>query len=1012
MNIKRILFTIIFAFNCFAAARAQQADKVSGTVSSVEGEPLTGVFVYVKGTKTGVSTDLDGNYTIAAPAKGKSYILVFQYLGMETKEVPVDSAQVLDVVLQGDNALEESLIIGAYGVKQKRADMVGSAFQVNSDKLKDKPKTRIDDLLNGLVPGLLVENNADYAGSTRARFNVRVRGDASLSASNEPLWIIDGVPTYTGGRTNAMPGVSSTVSPLSFMDPNDIESITVLKDADQTTIYGANGANGVILVTTKRGAASNQPLKVSVTLNSGVAAPDKSTMFKMMNASQYLEVAREAWVNGDNKLSDFPYQDNDYNTYSTTSTDWFDEYIGMGSTLYASLALSTGSRRSRTYVSGSCYAYDNTVKTDKSRRFYLRMNQDYDFSEKVKLGISMTSTYNVNNLFPLGKNYLSTLPIFSPYLNDGYTYRLYNKVWDDTNKTFKMVKFLDNEIPEREEDDNDQISLKTIGNFKLDWNIIGGLKFSSVYGIEYQHTHGDIYHSRLTLGGLDSDGNPMGNSHREDASYITWTNTNSLDFARTFGKYKAGFFAGLEFHHSGHKSTYATGKGFMNDHIKEVSYADSGTRQGGSLSSASRTMSYFVRGTCSFDSRYYLSANYRRDGNSAFGKYVRWGSFWSLGASWNVHKEHFYDMDWLKVLKLKTTYGTSGNSRIDTSVAAGTYSYSDSNSYIGSAGAVLSDVPNPGLSWETTLMRNFGLDAQIGDFLDFGFEYYNNLTKDLLSRIYVSRTISDDRIYANVGKIRNSGFEINFTSHNIDHEKFQWNTTLNFSHNQNRIVELYEGISTGFITSVWMEGHDSNSWYLVKWAGVDPVDGMPMWYDLDGNVTKTFTYDNRVADKSSTPVGYGGVNNDFTLGNWSLSFQINYMLGGYQLANYAQNFMTDAYDITGGNQAVEVYHYRWTTPGQAARYPVASQKTTRSSMSSTRYLYNKTHFNLSNLVLSYRLPRTLTKKLNFESATASLICDNLYLFTPGQSRKFNSYKTVMNGYPVTRTVTLGLNVSF
>ena len=994
-----------------AQTQSRQDRVVKGTVTSNDGEPLVGAFVYVKNSKQGVNTDVDGHYEIAAPAEGQSYTLVFQFLGMTTKEFTVSGPKTLNVKLSDDSSLEEAVIVGAYGVKQKKEDMIGSAFQVNADALKDKPKARIDNILNGLVPGLLVENNSDAASSTRGRLNVRVRGNASLSASNEPLWIIDGVPTYTGNRNNLMPGMSTAVSPLSLLDPNDIESITVLKDADQTTIYGANGANGVILVTTKRGVAGNMPLKVSATVNYGIASPDKSTMVKVMNASQYLEVAKEAWVNGGNLMSDFPYQDNDYNSYSTTSTDWFKEYMGLGSTLYASLSLSTGTKKAKTYVSGSYYRNENTVKTDRSQRFYLRMNQDYDLTDRLKMGVSLMATYNNDNLFYLTDEYLDNLPIFSPYLEDGKTYRLYNKIWSDTGKEFIMKKFLGNKLPNREYNDNIQNSLKTIGNFKLDWTIIDGLKFSSVFGVEYQHHHGSIYYSRQTLSGM-LDGKPVGESRREDATYFNWTNTNKLDYSKKFGLHSVGVYAGLELHHSGYNTAYASGRGFMNDHIKEVNYAEKDTRTGGSATSVSRTMSYFVRGTYSYDSRYYLSANYRRDGNSSFGKYKRWAQFWSVGASWNIHKEAFYDVDWLKVLKLKATYGTSGNSRIDTSVAAGAYSYDDSYSYIGVTGATLSTVPNPGLSWETTRMINLGLDAQIGRVLDIEVEYYNNVTKDLLSKIYVSRTISDDRIYANVGRIRNSGFEINLTSHNIVRKDFEWNTTLNFSHNSNKILKLYNGIQTGFNDKVWKEGYDSNTWYLVRWAGVDPADGMPMWYDKDGNLTKTYSTDNRVADKSTTPFGFGGLINNLTYGNWSLSFQINYVIGGYSLPTYASLFIKDGYDITSGNQAVEVYHYRWTTPGEASKYPIASQKTTSSARYSTRFLYSKTNFNLSNLTLSYRLPKSVTSKLKVEGATASLICDNLYLFVPGQSRKYNSYKTLSNGYPVTRTVTLGLNVSF
>lgn len=527
--------------DALAQTQDRQGRLVKGTVTSNDGEPLAGAFVYVKNSKLGVNTDLDGHYEIAAPAEGKSYVLVFQFLGMTTKEFTVSGPKTLNVSLMDDSSLEEAVIVGAYGVKQKKEDMIGSAFQVNADALKDKPKARIDNILNGLVPGLLVENNTDAAGSTRGRLNVRVRGNASLSASNEPLWIIDGVPTYTGGRTNLMPGMSTSVSPLSLIDPNDIESITVLKDADQTTIYGANGANGVILVTTKRGVAGNMPLKVSATVNYGVAAPDKSTMVKVMNASQYLEVAKEAWVNGGNKMSDFPYQDNDYNSYSTTSTDWFNEYIGLGSTLYASLSLSTGTKKAKTYVSGSYYRNENTVKTDESQRFYLRMNQDYDLTERLKMGVSLMATYNNDDLFPLSYEYLENLPIFSPYLEDGKTCRLYNKIWSDTGKDFIMKKFLGNKLPNREYNDNIQNSLKTIGNFKLDWTIIDGLKLSSVFGVEYQHHHGSLYYSRQTLAGM-LDGKPVGESRREDATYFNWTNTNKLDFSKKFGRHSVGVF--------------------------------------------------------------------------------------------------------------------------------------------------------------------------------------------------------------------------------------------------------------------------------------------------------------------------------------------------------------------------------------------------------------------------------------------------------------------------------------
>ena len=382
-------------------------ERVTGKIMAADGEPLAGASVMIRGTKIGTTADADGNFSIKAPEEGESYVLVFQYLGMRTKEIAVSTQRKLDVRLEEDNQLEGSFIVGAYGTKQSREDLIGSAFQVNADQLKDKPKTRIDNLLSGLVPGMTIEPNTDAAGTTRSRYETRIRGEASLSASNEPLWVIDGVPVYTGGRTNQMAGTSYTVSPLSYLNPDDIESITVLKDADQVTIYGADGSNGVILVTTKSG-AKNKPLAVSARVNFGVATIDKSTEFRMMSQKQYLEVAKEAWANAGNNLSTFPYQDNEYNSYSTTDTDWSKEYLGVGTNLYADVSLTSGTDKMSNYVTGSYYRTNNTVKGDSQQRFSIRTRNTYDFTGWLKVNAQLSASYNNNDLFPLYRGYLET----------------------------------------------------------------------------------------------------------------------------------------------------------------------------------------------------------------------------------------------------------------------------------------------------------------------------------------------------------------------------------------------------------------------------------------------------------------------------------------------------------------------------------------------------------------------------------------------------------------------------
>ncbi|MGM9768246.1 MAG: SusC/RagA family TonB-linked outer membrane protein [Candidatus Cryptobacteroides sp.] len=1003
--VAMILWTSAF---CFAQSGTSKT-TISGIIKDNEGEPVAGAFVFYKGTKNGVSSDVDGHYSIAAPS-GEA-VLVFQYIGMETIEKTVSEGGTLNVVLKADNQLESAYIVGAYGTAQRREDMVGSAFQISSEVFENKPKTRVESMLEGLIPGLSVAPNADYAATVRSRYNTRVRGDASLSASSEPLWIVDGVQFYTGNKTNQIVGMSSSVGPLSFLDPDDIESITVLKDADQTTIYGSNGSNGVILITTKSG-SKNAPLRVSAKINAGLVAPDKSTMFKVMNAAQYLEVAREAWANSGYSADGFPFKDNDMNSYSTTDTRWYDEYIGLGDNFYANVTLSSGTKKVSTYNSVSYYREDHTVKKDKQQRFTFSSKNTFTFNKYLDLTTNINGSYNVNDIVNVGKEYLSMSPVLDPYNSDG-TYRLYYKVWDQSLNDWSVKKFTYNSIPSREEDDNTQKSVYLKANAQLGVHIIEGLSFTSLFDFDITTSQEDIYHSKKTLSGIDSYGQAVGYSHRAFASYTSWQNVERLNFDRKFGRHNVGAVAVFEMYNHTNKLLSASGQGFMTDNIKELAYADDATIDASSNTYYDRRMSLVARASYSYDSRYYISGNFRRDGNSNFGKYARWSNFWSVGLSWNIHKEPFFRSGLINMLKLKGSYGIDGNSRIDASVAKGSYSYSDSYAYGGTSGARISSVPNPGLSWETTAKLNVGARIELKNILDLEIEYYNNTTRDLLSQVYVSRAVSADKVYANIGRVRNQGIEIDLKTTNIRNSDFAWYTTLNLAHNRNRILELYNDMLTSYGEYANKAGYEKHVYYLVQWAGVDPTDGSAMWYDAAGNLTKTYNTSNRVlmADKSRNPTVFGGLVNDLEYKNFTLTVQMNYSIGGWALATYASNFINDGYDIasTNGNQAIEVYKYRWTTPGQAALLPKVSQVSTKSQMTSTRYLYNKTNFDITNVALSYSVPHSVTSKMKIRGMSISLVCDNVYLFSLGMSRKENSYKTMMYGYPRNRTFTLGLN---
>lgn len=982
---------------------------VSGHVTDEQKNPLPGVAIVLKGTNAGVITDADGNYRIKVNSPKAS--LMFSFVGMKLKEIQVDSREKIDLVMESiDQILQDVVIKGAYGTAQTRSDMVGSAYQVNSKQLENLPQTRVDLLLDGLVPGVRIDPNTDSPDNTRSRYNIRVRGDASLAASNEPLWILDGTPIFTGDRTNQVTGMSASISPLSFLNPNDIESITVLKDASATSIYGANGANGVILVTTKKGKKGESKFRFSTQF--GISKINESTRFKVLNADQYMDLAKESYTNAGLDMKYFPFQDNDMNTYSTSSTDWHDVFYKIGNNVQGNLSMTGGTEKSAFYLSGSYFRESQTVKGNTTERYALRVNDDITLSDRLIASFNLSASYNINNLFNPGTDYYEYLPIFSPYNEDG-TFRLYNKYVDgrttNGDQNWKKAKFF-NSVAEREENDNRQRTFMSNSNVMLGYHPMDGLDLTSQLGVDYQSSYEDIYDARTNWSGMESDGTPLGYATRSHVNHLTWTNIERVNYNRTIGKHSVSGVGGFEISSKEYHTIQATGSGFVNDHIKEVTYAVS--RRGSSSANIDHAMSFFLQGSYSYDKRHYFTFNWRKDGNSNFGKDVRWANFGSLAYSWNIHNESFFHSDVVNVLKLKTSFGTNGNSRLGSQQAQGSYSYNDSDNYIDKPGGSLAASPNPDLSWETTYMANLGLRIELLDRLDIDAEYYHNKTVDLLSDMDVSRTTGDTRITRNVGSILNQGFEVNITSENIKNRNFYWTTRLNMAHNKNQLINLYNGLQKVMGNKIWREGEDINTYYLVRWAGVDPRDGSPLWYDYNGNITRTYSYDNRVSGKTSTPFLSGGITNTFEYKNFELRILCNYVLGGYSFSSFGRGSSSDGYHIMDENQSINQLD-RWQKPGDKALSPKPIWGvSTGSVMNSTRYLYNKTNIRLQNIALTYQLPIQLAQSLGFNQCHLSFVADNVSVWTPYKSKNQNSYKQTMAGYPMESTFSLSLDLMF
>lgn len=986
---------------------AQHIHRVTGCVKDANGEALPGVNITVKGTKRRTFTDVNGNYSIDT---GDAQVLVFSYIGMQQHTEPLRGRSVVNVSLTDESkSLGDVVVVGAYGTAQRRSDQVGSAYQVNSKDLKLLPQMRLDKMLDGLVPGMKIDINSDSPDNSRPRYNVRVRGDASLSASNEPLWIVDGSPLYTGESTNLMPGISYTISPLSFINPEDIESITVLKDATQTSIYGADGANGVILVTTKHGKKGKMNIRMNAQY--GIAHIDESTAPKVLNASQYLELAHAAYINAGRNPSAFPFLDNELNTYSQTNTNWRDVFYGTGNTFQTDLSINGGSDRTDYYLSGSYYENKATVKGNQQQRFSVRTNFSYQLMKDLKTTFNLSLSYNKNTLFNPGRDYYELLPIFSPYYPDS-TMRLYNKVFggyaSDGSEIWTEERFR-NSVAEREENVNKQNALYVNTNFLITYNIFKGLKYTGQFGIDFQETHEERYDAMSNWSAMTSGGYAT----RNNLSLNNWNTIHRLNYNATFGKHTIGAVAGFEANSRQYTTLGATGSGFINDKIQDVSYAN--VRNGSNSSKTTRKASFLAQASYSFDHRYYITVNARRDGNSQFGSDVRWANFSSVGVSWNIHNEKFFHIPFINVLKLKTSYGANGNSRLGSREAKGLYSYGNSYSYNGENGGVQSGSANRTLSWETTYKFNAGLRVRMFNRIDLEVEVYKDRTKDLISNLDVSRTTGDTRVYRNVGEIENKGIEVTLTTNNIVAKKdgdFYWNTDLNLSSNNNKLTKLYNGIQKNMGTTVWKEGYDIHTYNLVRWAGVDPYDGAPLWLDLNGNVTRTYSEANRVPYKTSNPDLAGGITNTLGYKGFTLRFLINYTIGGYSFSSFGRSMMSDGLYASSENQALDQTNY-WKQQGDIVGNPKPYWGiSTKSIMNSTRFLYNRTNFRLQNVALTYQVPKELIRHIGIHDCTFSIVGDNLLVLTPYSGKNHNSYKTCMSGYPIERTISFGMNVGF
>lgn len=1006
------------------------ADPIKIRVTGADGQPLSGATVTVKKSNRSGVTDAQGNITLNADAGD---VVTVSYVGYVAQEIKLAAGKnSLMVVLQTKPESNEEVVVMAYGQKKRKTEMVGSAFQINADRIERMPAGRIDALLEGQMPGLRVTLNTDDASSTKQRMNLRVRGQGSFNASNEPLWIIDGAPVFTGDRTNLIPGIQTAVTPLSYINPQDIESITVLKDAAAAAIYGANASNGVIIITTKSGGKGKPVLSLS--LQNGLSIINKGTRFKTLSGAQYMDLAKEAYANSGKDIAAFPYQDNELNTYSNTNTDWLDQFYGTGLVNDITLSMRGGTKKLSYGLSGGYYNNQSTIKGNSQNRASLSANLSYKVTDKLEVSWIPRYSYNKNKTFNPGSDYLEFLPIYSPYNNDG-SYRLYNRkiTGIDVNgdPIYTNTKFF-NSVAEREENDDIQNTNALNNNISVAYEIIKGLKSTTQYGVDYQETKQDIYKARTNWDGMDVSGNPVGYATKAYNKTVTKTLIERLNYTRSFGFHTIGALAGLELNSQKYNTRYTSASGFDDDNHRDAVYAKNIISRESSRRETKQA-SYFGQIEYNYDRRYYVQFTGRRDGSSTFGSDARWGNFSSAGIGWNIKNDLLRTTRQIDYLRIDATYGNTGNSRLSNQETFGIYSFNTNNNYDEKPGAVLSNIPNRRLRWETARQTNLKLNLGVFDRLTFLVEAYRKKTVDAIVSVPVSRTTGETSAQSNTGELENKGIEVTVKWDVIKNTRngMFWSIEVNGAHNKNKALKLYNENDRTFGNFIWREGFDMQTFYLIRWAGVDPRDGAPLWYDANGNLTRIYSINNRVPGKSANPDLFGGVRTQFEYKGFNLSALFSYTIGGYQFSSFSRGINSDGLNIEDDNQSINQID-RWQQPGDVALNPKPIWGvTTSSTMNSTRFVYKTTNVRLTNLVLGYTLPEKTVKKMGIKDFKINLIGNELAFWTPfekdrgnvhssdlngnqylGEDQYFNSFKQSRSGYPMETSFILAINVTF
>ncbi|UZR94603.1 SusC/RagA family TonB-linked outer membrane protein [Chondrinema litorale] len=1003
---KRLL--LIFFYLCAATGLAMGQERtVTGTVVSTEdGSTLPGVNVLIKGTSTGTITDIDGNYRITVP--GNDAVLQFSYVGFSTKEVTVGAQSTVDIDLGPDYTEISEVVVVGYGTKRKE-ELTGSIEVVGAEKLEQLPSSSFQSALQGSVAGMQVTTTD---GAPGAGISVRVRGVGSINASNDPLYVIDGIPVSSGSISQTdfgNGGRSSNV--LASLNPNDIQNITVLKDASSTAIYGSRGANGVVLITTKSGAAG----KAKIDLKTQVGFSDfaYNNLLEPVNADQYTELFHEGNINRGYTLEESQEEFNT-NFPDLANTNWLDEMTQTGVSQQYDLSATGGSDKVTYFLSGGYYNQEGVTKENKFERFSGRANVKANLSEKLivsnNINLSQFTQRGITDGTAWEAPYYlaSLLPPTIPVKDDQGRY-----YGDHTN-----IMGGNNPVGQLYDNTRELKQTRIIDNITATYDIIEDLTFSSKWSFDILNINEFIFEN-----GRYGDGRNIGGfGNTATTSEINWIGTQTLQYSKTFNEdHNFDILIGYESQKVTRDIVETEAQNYPHPDLQVLANASTPTAAYSNKTDYS-FLSYFSRINYDFAGKYYGSVSLRRDASSRFSPENRWSTFWSVGGGYTISEEAFMDnVSWVNNLKLRASYGVTGNANIGNFSWAGLYEFSNIN-YQDGPGGVPSQVANSALTWESQENFNIGIDfLLLNSRLSGNIEYFIRQSTDLILDRPLSYTTGFQSVTQNVGDMRNNGVEIALNANLVQTPNFTLDLGGNITFLNNEITHLPEPfVDPDFDEFRREEGRDFQEFYLFGWAGVDPDNGDALFY-TDGTKQETTNDINEASrfydGKSASPDYYGGINLNAAYKGLSLNFFFNYQFGNYVYDGPGWVIHSDGRYFP-RSTSVYAYENRWQQPGDEALFPryVAGNTSGSNTQNSSRYLYKGDFIRLKTINLAYDFPATITSKLNVRSLRVytnlnnyfTWVADDDLYFDPEQSTN-GIYNTIT---PLSKSINLGINIGF